>query len=184
MRGLAQPCCRLNQEHISRFSHQQLPGIPALPRRLRALPLLEGRSGSRPAGMGAVRGADRSPRPRSPSRLRYPSSLLSSQPGPVLRIRLPAGCGGRAPGAPVVPGLPLPRPSRQPPLPRPAHGPSPRAPGPSLPPYLSRPPPPPAPSPVPVTLLGVYARSLPRAPRLYARSPPEPRPRARQPRSS
>lgn len=138
------------------------------------LPVLEGRSGSPPAGLGAVRGADRSRRPRSPIRLRCLARFLpqlparaSSEDSAARRVRRP---GFR--GSPRSRGSPSPAPAASLPSPRPAHGPSPRAPGPSLPPYLSRPPPPPARSPVPVTLLGVYARSPPRAPRLCAPEPP------------
>lgn len=102
----------------------------------------EGRSGSRPAGLGAVHGAD------------TPAAPLLSKWRRVPRVSLPASVKGGSessaarrgpqawlPGLPGLPGFPLPRPrSACLPSPRPAHGPSPPVPGPSPPP-LSLPPP-------------------------------------------
>ena len=146
----------------------------------------EGRSGSRPAGLGAVHGAD------------TPAAPLLSKWRRVPRVSLPASVKGGSessaarrgpqawlPGLPGLPGFPLPRPrSACLPSPRPAHGPSPPVPGPSHPPLSLPPPafPPTARSPVPVTLLGVYAWSPPRTPppprALGAREPPGARARS------
>lgn len=135
----------------------------------------EGRSGSRPAGLGAVRGADT---PAAPLLSKWsagsPGFPSSFQAKPAPRVRQPAGV--------LRPGSRGSRDSRDSPSPdraQPASPPPapPTAPPrqsqvPPLPPYLSRPPfPPTARSPVPVTLLGVYAWSPPRTP-LGAREPP------------
>jgi hypothetical protein len=122
---------------------QQLSNTPArgYPSRQRALPHLERRSGSWPVGLGAVRGADRSPRPCSPSRLwclGLPPQLparAGSEDSAARGVRRPGSWGSpRSQGSPPPP---------QPPLPPPRPRPLPERPR-SLPSPLSLPPPAPS----------------------------------------
>lgn len=148
----------------------------------------EGRSGSRPTGLGAVRGADP---PAAPLLAKWPAGSpgfpSSSQPKPALRVRLPAAVhrpGSRAPGFPLPPTA-----RRQPPLPPPRPRPLPASPR-SLPsPLIS---PAPAPPPLPLWLVRQFRSrcwvftpvARPGPPSAPRRPPWSPGPTTPQPRSS
>lgn len=135
-----------------------------------------GRSGSRPTGLGAVRGADP---PAAPLLAKWPAGSpgfpSSSQPK-LSEFGCPPGSSGLARGAPGFPPPPTAR--RQPPLPPPRPRPLPASPR-SLPsPLIS-----PAPPPLPLRLVRqfrsrcwVFTPGARPGPPSAPRSPPEPRP--------